>query len=90
MGKTRRNYPRGYFRYPRGRRKAIINGARPGAIPPDAWDDIPASHEAHMAFTVAERMKKKKGWKKEVIVHKICKKFKMTYRRAEDIVSWLF
>jgi len=28
------------FRHPKGKKQAIINGARLGAIPPDAWDDL--------------------------------------------------
>lgn len=29
------------LRHPKGRKQALIQRARPGSIPPDAWDDIP-------------------------------------------------
>jgi hypothetical protein len=50
MGKTYRRVPQKYHRCPRGRRQAIINEARNGAIPPDAWDDLPVCDEAHRSW----------------------------------------
>jgi hypothetical protein len=88
MSRTIRHYPRGYFRYPRGRRQALINGVRHGAIPPDAYDDIPFSD--HMCgWRIAEDMLDN-GYDPETITKKLVKRFKgLSYPRAyHEIVKF--
>ena len=47
MARTVRRYPTSMVRQPRGRLQAIRAGARPGAVPPDAWDDLPHSGDCY-------------------------------------------
>jgi hypothetical protein len=37
------------FRHPKGYKQAIIGGARKGAIPPTAWDDLIIGKEAYLS-----------------------------------------
>jgi len=94
MGKTIRRDPRSGYRRMNGRRKAIVNNARKGAIPPDPWDDYPHSRECTRWFTIFERMRASKpDWSVEKLTKKMLKKVKgCTYLRMYhwiiDILEW--
>jgi hypothetical protein len=82
MGKTYRNsraYAHGCLRKPRGRKQAIINGARPGAVPPDPWDDILMDREISVPWAVANHLADEHGLSAEDIAHKLKRKFNMHY-----------
>lgn len=64
MGKTYR-YNKHYFRNPKGKKNAIINGARKKAIPPDEWDDV--SPSAKDIFFSVNRMAEKEMPKEEIV-----------------------
>ena len=92
MGKTYKRTPLYGYRHPRGKRNAVINGARPKAVPPDDWDDVLPCKTTGMPWTLAQRMKKK-GLGKETAVRKILRKCKKTKRNeAEDAVrsTWKY
>lgn len=55
IGKTYRAYPRSQYRRPKGRRQALAQQARPGAVPPDPWQDIRHNAECWQPATVAWR-----------------------------------
>jgi hypothetical protein len=55
MSRTNRKTPFSVFRHPKGKKRALIGGARKGAVPPDAWEDKPFSGEVWKA----ERRKRK-------------------------------
>jgi len=74
MGKTYKRYPFGYHRRPRGRKQAIINHCRPGAVPPDAWDDLPLCSLVFRPYNVANSLYED-GWKKEDIRKTLKNKF---------------
>jgi hypothetical protein len=56
MGKTYRKGINKCHRSPKGRKKAILNGARKGAIPPDAWDDQMLNEECHLPMKIAKKL----------------------------------
>lgn len=60
MSRTRRSLHaiRGIFKHPRGRRQAIVNGVRPGAVPPDEWEDNFKGQEAFLPYRIARRVKR--------------------------------
>jgi hypothetical protein len=92
MSKTIRRVPRGFFRSPKGHKQALINEVRHGAIPPDAWDDIPVASRRE-GYTRAERITLdllQKGYNDECVAKILTKKFKgLSYIRAyRDVVRW--
>jgi hypothetical protein len=86
MGKTYKKYPKHFHRRPRGRTQALINEARHGAVPPDAWDDIPHCSSAMLPFNVARKMVLQGKWDLETIAHKLSKKFHLSYKEALDLM----
>lgn len=56
MGKTYRKGITKWHKTPKGRKKALINNARNGAVPPDSWDDIPLGRENKIPWNVARKM----------------------------------
>ena len=58
MGKTIRHNQFNPFRKPKGHKKAKINNARPGAVPPSDWDDVCHSR-SNVFYKIAQRMAKK-------------------------------
>lgn len=88
MGKTYKRYPMGYFRRPRGRKQALINHCRPGAIPPDAWDDIRACNLAWRPMEIARRLNDE-GWKEEDIRKTLKNKFKLRPYEIREILTWM-
>ena len=85
MSRTYRQKPRKTFRRLGGRKQAIINDARPGAVPPDAWDDICASDECWLPMRVAIKMYGR--FEKTEAIRRLVKKFKLTYVEAEQIIT---
>lgn len=95
MSRTYKKRPQGYFRGPRGHKRAVIQGARDGAIPPDPWDDKPIDKQAWVYQTVAEQLVKKQVGD-EHIIRRLRNKFGLsqwhaedTVKRAKDRVDWL-
>jgi len=88
MSNTFHYLPRGYFRHPRGKRQALINGSRNGAIPPDSYDDLSFSNH-RCGWRIAENMLKE-GFDSETITKKLIRKFKnLSYPRAyHEIVKY--
>lgn len=86
MSRTRKTYPSGCFRNPRGHRQALIEGVKPKKVPPSAWDDIAIDKQCWTPYRVAEGMVKKfEQW--EDIVEHLVVKFGMNRRDAEKIVE---
>jgi len=83
MSRTYKGFPRWQHRSPRGRRRAIINGARKGAIPPDPWEDIQHDPHCWQPYNVARRMAKE-GWPRERIVERLVKKWHLSRSKAID------
>jgi hypothetical protein len=75
------------FRRPRGKVKAVVNGARPKAIPPDEWDDDLHCRLVRQPWTVARRMVYA-GIPREAAIRRLARKFGMGYVEAEKIVDW--
>ena len=86
MGKTRKRMPYSYLRRPRGYKRARANGARAGAVPPHAWDDINFDDQCYIPYKVALALHQK-GKKKEDIIRHLRNKFKMTQLNAEKVVD---
>ncbi len=88
MGKTYKRYPMGWNRNPRGRKQALINHCRPGAIPPDSWNDIVACKIAWRPLRVAQQLYSD-GWKKEDIRKTLKNRFNLRPFEIRDIIEWL-
>ena len=88
MGKTIRKFEHEIFRSPKGRKQAIIQGAR--KKPPSDWDDIPTSGicvYSKMAHRLAKR-----GFSHQEITQKIITKAKrnnhtISYKIAAEIAD---
>jgi hypothetical protein len=87
MGKTYKKCVSYFFRRPRGKLWAIVNGTRPKAIPPDEWDDDLLCRSARQPWTVARRMVSAKI-PREAAIRRLARKFGMEYVEAEKIVDW--
>jgi len=88
MGKTYKRYPTGYHRCPRGKKRALINHCRPGAIPPDSYDDLPVCKLAFRPFNIACQLYDD-GWTKEDIRKTLKNKFNLKDYEIFDILDWL-
>ena len=85
MGKTYKKY-NSWFRNPRGKIQAMANDARPGAVPPDSWDDIPTDRSANISRHAATRMLKR-GLPLDKIRKKLKFKFKLNNYEIEDCIE---
>ena len=83
MGKTYRNLPRTAFRNPKGRKQALVAGVRPGAVPPDAWDDVNFSLDTK-PYGVARRMVAK-NVAVDDITYRLIRKFHLSHKDASRI-----
>lgn len=86
MGKTYRKIPTSTFRKPKGKKQAIINNARKGAIPPSAWDDKRHNDECYDVYTVAYKLIDL-NLDDEEIHHKLVNKFHIPFEEAVRIVN---
>ena len=78
MGKTHKYIPHnGQHRSPRGRKKALLNDARPGSIPPDPWDDESYDDQNYQVRKIAEKLHKE-GKDDDEIITKLARKFETT------------
>ena len=84
MGKTYKKFPWGNYRKPRGRKQAVVAGARNKAVPPSAWDDIRADDQCYLPSKIARR-NKKSGKTREETVTKLRKKFRLSYKEAMEV-----
>jgi len=75
MSRTYRAPERGWNRTPKGKKNALVNEVRKGAIPPDDWDNIRPSTESNW-FKVAVRMLKS-GMSFEEVRKKVQRRFKV-------------
>jgi len=77
------------FRRPKGRKKAIINNARKGSIPPDPWDDISYSRDCRSPWRVARKMAKE-GASEQTVLATLKNKFKLDNGLANYVVKIVF
>ena len=84
MGKTYRHLPKTEHRNPRGRLRALRNGARKGAIPPDPWEDAKHNKECWIPFSAAKKMKKG-NVPKSIIRRKLMRRFHLESWQVTDI-----
>lgn len=89
MSRTYKKFSLHCLRHPRGRKQAIINGARPGAIPPDSWEDVPMDKHCYMVWRVTETMKEN-GISKDVIRRKLKRKWHLQSWEITYIFSYVF
>lgn len=81
MSRTYKKIPHGYYRHPRGKKQALINGVRFKAIPPDSWEDEYFDKQVWLPQAQVEKMMAV-GLSGEEIAHKLRRKFKVSYLRA--------
>ena len=87
MGKTYKTQAINfYLRRMSGRKQAIINNARPGAIPPNSWDDYVPDAQCVMCWSIADDLKEQ-GYSREQAAKKIAYRFKMSYMDAWYVTS---
>ena len=91
MGKTIRNerFSGKVFKRPKGKKQALIHKIRYKAIPPDSWDEIPASNERRITYNIVERMRKK-GVKSELVIEKMIKNYGFSPVGASQFVRHIY
>ena len=87
-----RTYKRGpqhqwCYRGPRGYKNAVINGARPRSIPPDSYQDISFDGQCYAYWRVLRHLIES-GMDVDEAIHKVVKKFKVSFPRAIDAARW--
>jgi len=87
MGKTYKKHPWKHIRFPKGKKRAVINGARHRAVPPDSYDDIIHDKSGYDAGNVGFALHKK-GWDDDKIVRHIRKKFGYTDEMARRSIFY--
>jgi hypothetical protein len=88
MGKTVKKMPREYFRHPRGHKKALVEGVRKGAVPPNSYDDVPYDRQVWQPHQAAREMVKH-GMTNEEIIRRLRLKWRLTQARAIELLGWL-
>jgi len=86
MGKTYKRIPFGCVRSPKGRKQALINEARKGALPPDAYDDKPFDKQCFQTYDIAYDMIKS-GMEPNEVIKKLRNKYKLTHQQAMECVK---
>ena len=87
MSKSYKNIGKGGpLRSPRGRRQALINKTRPGAVPPDAWDDIDKDRICRIPLKIATKLLKM-GTPEDVVRKKIIDKFHLQSWQATSLID---
>ncbi len=89
MSRTYKKFPRVMLRGPKGRRNAIIHGARHGSVPPDPYDDINLDSHCSIPYRAARNMQSD-GRTREEVVEKLRKKFRFTFHEAMELTEWIF
>ena len=80
MGKTRKRIPYSCFRRPKGWKRAKINNARWGSVPPNAWDDAQHCHSISQFWDLLREMYcDKRDWSE--IIDSLSKKFRVSKTR---------
>jgi len=88
MGKTYKRFSRGCFRQPRGRKQALIQGARKKAVPPSSWDDLPVDKQCWFPQELGRRFYAQ-GMSREQAIRILRKRFRLSQREAlESTNSW--
>jgi len=75
-----------YYRSPKGKKQALINNARSGAIPPSNWDSVSFDPENSIPFKAAIKMFRR-GWQTLIVERRLCKKYKLTHVEAQQIIK---
>jgi hypothetical protein len=88
MGKTYRKGAISTHKKPKGRKKALINNARLGAVPPDPWDDKVIGRENYAPWRVAQKMIFQ-GKNENDIRKTLNKKFNLPLWQIEEILGLL-
>jgi len=78
MSRTFKKYPRHWYRRPSGRKRALVNGVRKRAVPPDPYDDIHPDRQCFSADKVGLELHKL-GWSNEKIAKRLSWRFKVPY-----------
>ena len=87
MGKTRKFFG-GPLRHPRGRKAALVNKARHGAVPPDPWDDIAPGSENRIPYNAAKRMLQR-GDSEEAVRDSLTGKFGLRSDQATEVIDFI-
>jgi len=87
MSDTRRAPARKMFRRPGGQRNRMDSEVRPGARPPDTWDDIPHSSESYQWHKVMRRMIQQ-GRPEREILRKIVTRWGVDRTEAQEALRY--
>lgn len=87
MSRTYKHLSTRQHRKPSGKKQAIINEARKGSVPPSEWDDLAHDDHCHLPYKVAATMYKKGNLSDDKIIQKLCKKFKLVYSDALEVLE---
>lgn len=85
MSRSYKFCPFRVHRRPRGHKQALIQGVRSGAVPPNAWDDIPHDKAAFFPYELVERFVKEgrnPAWIALKIHHRVG-----GHKRAEKMIA---
>ncbi len=86
MSRTYKQLSQGCVRSPRGKVRAVVGGARRGAIPPSSWDDRPHDKQCHQPLYVAWRLLDD-GREPRWVVARISRRFGILRHEAVGIVE---
>jgi len=86
MSRTYKSLPTRMHRRPKGKKRAINGGCRPGAVPPDSYDDLPICNLAWRPYKVARKMFDK-GIEKEDIINCLKNKFNLKLFEVDMILK---
>lgn len=91
MSRTRRNpiALQHTFRVPRGHKKALSQGCRKKAVPPNPYEDIKLSPEVYLPEKAMKRMKKK-GIPRDVAVERLMRKWNISNDDAEKLAECIY
>ena len=74
-------------RCPHGKKKALVNEVRYGAIPPDAREDKRISRECQQVWIVARKLAKE-GYDKAAIIKRLKDRFGMEHKDASYVAGY--
>lgn len=77
----------GYYRRPKGRKQAKIQGCRNKAIPPDAWDDVSHDKSNFVIYNIARKLHIEKGWNLNRVSRHLVNKYGIQTWQANKITK---
>ena len=91
MSRTRRNpiALQHTFRVPHGHKKALSQGCRKKAVPPNPYEDIKLSPEVYLPKKAMKRMKEK-GILRDVAVERLMRRWNLTNDDAEKLAEYIY